>query len=62
MILTSLISRGGDGIEVQTEPHVYEKFEYLEHVQLKQSDGTGEDDNENLDNSHGTMFGKMMKL
>ena len=29
MILSSLMSRSGDGIEVQAEPNVQEKFEYL---------------------------------
>ena len=30
MILSSLMSRSGDGIEVQAEPNVQEKFEYME--------------------------------
>ena len=31
------------------QPNAYQKFEYLEYVELKQSDDTGEDENQKND-------------
>ena len=58
------MARCRDGIEVQTEPNAYERFEYLEHVKLKQSDDTGGDEHEKNDDVISWLIpsAEMMKL